>query len=396
MRLLYADPHPVPDLCTESLQILYTADALGQTGAEVVLVTPPPKPSLAPQDILGRPLSPQVRLVPLEAGLLKWLPLRTNRFFYRAVARYIARTRPDLVYARHLKLAESVLDSLPDIPLVFETHEHFAATYREDHPRPGWRERHKLAVLEQREAYVYRHAHGIVSLTEMLLEDIRAAYGVGTPAVVAPDGVDLQQARSQTAPARADHKPCLLYLGSLHPWKGVDTLIRAMPFVAAPAELHIAGGNDRRIAALRRLAEELGVADRVVFHGPVEPARRFEYIHRADVCLLPLTATSIGARHTSPIKLFEYMAAGKPIVAADLPSIRAVVTPGVHALTVAVGDPRAFAAAIDRLLADPAESARLAAAARTRAADFTWENRGRTIAAFLERIAEQSRTTRCS
>ena len=77
-------------------------------------------------------------------------------------------------------------------------------------------------------------------------------------------------------------------------------------------------------------------------------------MHRADICLLPLTDTGIGSRYTSPIKLFEYMATGKPIVVADVPATRAILTPGTNALAVPVGDPHAFAAAINTFLADPA------------------------------------------
>lgn len=88
----------------------------------------------------------------------------------------------------------------------------------------------------------------------------------------------------------------------------------------------------------------------MVFHGPIEPDRRFEYIHRADICLLPLTNTGPGGRYTSPLKLFEYMAAGKAIVVSDLPSMRQVLTPEQDALLVPTGEPEVFARAIERLL----------------------------------------------
>ncbi len=104
----------------------------------------------------------------------------------------------------------------------------------------------------------------------------------------------------------------------------------------------------------RALADEHDVARRVVFHGAVEPGRRFEWIHQVDICLLPLTETSIGGRYTSPLKLFEYMAAGKAIIVSDLPSMRQVLTSERDALLVPVGDPQAFARAIERMLQDTA------------------------------------------
>jgi glycosyltransferase involved in cell wall biosynthesis len=154
----------------------------------------------------------------------------------------------------------------------------FAQTYREDHPRPHLRERRKLQELEGREAFVYGRANGLIALTSPLLDDIRSTYRVKTPAIVAPDGVDLRQAQA-SAHRTGNAVPMLLYLGSLHPWKGVDTLIRAMKQVAHSATLAIIGGSDERIAELTALAKREGVAARVRFEGPVEPAKRFEWIH---------------------------------------------------------------------------------------------------------------------
>ena len=133
----------------------------------------------------------------------------------------------------------------------------------------------------------------------------------------------------------------------------------------------------------RALADEHDVARRVVFHGAVEPGRRFEWIHQVDICLLPLTETSIGGRYTSPLKLFEYMAAGKAIIVSDLPSMRQVLTSERDALLVPVGDPQAFARAIERMLQDTALCACLSMVARARAEAFSWHKRAETILLFI-------------
>jgi glycosyltransferase involved in cell wall biosynthesis len=384
MRLAYLDPHPVPDDCPEALQILYTVDALGEIGVDVVLVTPRPRRDIRPEDILGRPLSSKVRVQHLPDPRKRWwFPSASNKPFYWMAARALRHIGADVVLVRNLKMAEHLLKRVPRVPLVFETHELFAQSFREEHANRSVREERKLRALEEREGFVYRHAAGLLALTPLLLEDIRQTYGVDTPAEIAPDGVDLRQAEPpKTLPPNPI--PVLLYLGSLHPWKGVDTLILAMKHVTRPAMLHIVGGSDRRIAELRALAEREGVADRVVLPGPVAPGRRFEWIHKADICLLPLTSTSIASRYTSPLKLFEYLAAGKPVVASDLPSMRSVLEPGKHALLVKAGDVYAFAAAIDRLLAEPALGKQLGEAARVHARRFSWQERGRRLRHFGE------------
>ena len=390
MHVAYLDPHPVPDNCPEALQILYTVDALGALGARVTLVTPKPGSVADTRAILGHELSANVMLRHLESrrGLWRWL--RSNQPFYRMAGGELKTFGADAVLVRNLKMAEHLLRHAPNVPLFFETHELFAQGYREEHPRMSLRQHHKLAVLAQREEFVYRNAKGLIALTPLLVEDIRKMYRVETPAVVAPDGVDLEQARApvSTAPHTT---PWLLYLGSLHPWKGVDTLVRAMAHVKQPAELHVVGGNATRIKELRALADEFDVTRRVVFHGPVEPGRRFEYIHRADICLLPLTDTGLGGRYTSPLKLFEYMAAGKAIIASDLPSMRQVLTPERDALLVPTGEPGGFADAVERLLANAGLRSRLGAAAKARVEGFTWRRRCETILHFInERLGHSA------
>ncbi len=385
MHVAYLDPHPVPDNCPEALQILYTIDALGSLGARVTLVTPKPASVADTRAILGHALSSNVQVRHLEprSGIWRWL--RSNKPFYRMAAAALKDLKVDAVLVRNLKMAEHLLRHAPEVPLFFETHELFARSYQEEHKHLNLRKHHKLAALAQREETVYRGARGLIALTPLLIDDIRQAYAIDTPAVVAPDGVDLEQAQAPVS-VPMHTTPWLLYLGSLHPWKGVDTLVRALPHVKQSAELHIVGGNEQRIAELRKLAEELNVTSRVVFHGPVEPGKRFEYIHQADICLLPLSDTGLGGRYTSPLKLFEYMAAGKAIVVSDLPSMRQVLTPEQDALLVSSGEPEAFAQAIERLLTDKELRMRLGDTAKSHVQNFSWRARSETIQRF---IAEQ-------
>src|SRR3989344_5185850 len=196
MHLAYLDPHPVPDSCPEALQMLYTVDALGSLGTRVTLVTPKPDSVTDARAILGHDISTNVQARHLESrrGLWRWL--RSTQPFYRMAAATLKETKADAVLVRNLKMAEHLLRHAPNVPLFFETHELFAQSYREEHPRMNLRRHHKLAALAQREEFVYRNATGLVALTPLLVEDIRTTYRVETPATVAPDGVDLGQAQA--------------------------------------------------------------------------------------------------------------------------------------------------------------------------------------------------------
>src|SRR5436190_3315241 len=96
MRLVYPDPHPVPDYGTESLQILYTVDALGDIGIDITVLTPPLASDATAIKILGRPLSPRVTLTPVTKRR-RWLPVKSNRPFYRAAASELRKARADAV-----------------------------------------------------------------------------------------------------------------------------------------------------------------------------------------------------------------------------------------------------------------------------------------------------------
>lgn len=384
MRLAYIDPNPVPDTRPATLQILQTVDALGKIGVTVDLVTPRPRHALSPSQVLKRELPPGVCLHHLPDPRNRWwFPSGSNRPFFFMAANYLSRLQADALLVRNLKLAARLLRRRNHCPLFFETHEIFAQSYRENFATLNQAQERRYRALAATEAFVYQNAAGIITITQCLADDIRERYGAATPSIVAPDGVDLELAREARQPRPANTPPILLYLGSLHPWKGVDTLIRAMRHIDG-AVLHIAGGTEQRIAELKALSDAEQVADRVRFLGKVPPAQRFEIINRADICLLPLTNTSIGSRYTSPLKLFEYMAMGKPIITADFPSLREVLTHEETALLTESGNPKSLADSANRLLADAPLRHKLGTAAAEAAETYSWSHRAETIKHFID------------
>jgi len=345
-----------------------------------------------PSHILAREISPQVTLHYLPDIRKRWFfPLASHRPYYFLAGQWIRRNRADAVIVRNLKLADHLLRTPRMPPLFFESHELHAQTFRESHPEPTRTERRKLALLERRERFVYHHAHGIVALTPFLLDDIRTHYGAPISTLVAPDGVDLRLAAAASA-ARPDARPRLLYLGSLHPWKGVEVLLEALRQLP-DASLAIVGGSNERIDDLRKLAARLGVGERTEFTGPVAPARRFEVIAGAQICLLPSSDTSIGGRYTSPLKLFEYMAMGKPVVAGNLPAMRNVLQHGRNALLAEPGSPRAFADCIRALLGNPRLGQSLGQQAKSDALNYCWTRRAEHIGDFVGRVLNRKTIT---
>ncbi len=389
MHLAYLDPHAVPANSPKAMQITQTVASLARVGArrgwQVSLVTP--QAALPAEVILGQawPNELAVHHLPMHHW---WYPFpRSCRPFYWAAVQWCRQHRPDVVFVRNLKLADALLRAKLGIPVVFETHEWFTQTYREEHPKPSYKQARKLAQLEEREQRVYRGAAGVVTLTHALWRDIQGAYALTHRPCVAADAVELSFAQALPV-VSLTQPPVIAYLGSLHPWKGVETLVAAMAYIPAPTRLRLIGGTPERIASLKALAERLGVADRIDCRGYISPEHRFAALNDVSICLLPSSATSIGAKYTSPLKLFEYMALAKPCVVANLPAMREIVVHGETAWLVPVADASALAAGVNHLLANPQLAKALGeAAAAVVEASYTWAARAENLLDYIESLS---------
>ena len=162
--------------------------------------------------------------------------------------------------------------------------------------------------------------------------------------------------------------------------KGVGTLIEALAALDG-AHLALVGGPAEQAEALRGKWLASGLPrEGFLYAGQVAPSAVATYLSAFDICAMPHPRSEQFAHYTSPLKLFEYMAAGKAIIASDLPSWSDVVEDGETALLVPPDDIGAWRAAIQRLREDSGLRRRLGESARERAlAHYTWEARAKTI-----------------
>ncbi|PHM26191.1 glycosyltransferase family 4 protein [Xenorhabdus budapestensis] len=389
MKIAYIDPYPVPDFRVASLQILQNVDAFARQGHQVCLITPAGQNGV--EEILGRKLPPSVELIALRDMRRKWyFPINTQKLFYFQVSRWLQEHQVDAIFTRNIKMANYLLHKHPDIPHFFESHEIFSQSFKESHDLNKRANKRKYSRLRKIEQQVYYRARTVFVLTSLLRDDIYTEYGVKTPIIVAPDGVDLLavEATKMVSSGKQYQKgetTQVLYLGSLHRWKGVPTAMKSMCHLNNVV-LNIAGGNSTQIEQLKSVAQQIGVSDRVNFLGFIHPKNRFQIIADNDICILPLTKTSIGSRYTSPLKLFEYMAMGKPVVISDLPSIRDAVDEN----SVSFADSEnstSFAQQIQLLIDNPTEiMAKVEHSQRLVAEQFNWDQRAKLIIQVMEKI----------
>jgi glycosyltransferase involved in cell wall biosynthesis len=248
----------------------------------------------------------------------------------------------------------------------------------------------KLARLARRESFVWRRAEGYVTITNGLASAQNARFGARARVAVVPDGTRIRPIADDNS--RLPGPVTVGYAGHLYAWKGVDVLLAALARVPDVHAL-IVGGHEREpdLARLRLLAARLGIETRVTFTGQLPPADVPALLARADILALPNPASAISTHATSPLKLFEYMAAGKVIVASHLPAIREVLTHERNAWLVAPGDADTLAAGIRRLAGDPDLRTALAAAARRDVAEYSWDRRAERLEALFTAVLSPSR-----
>jgi glycosyltransferase involved in cell wall biosynthesis len=223
---------------------------------------------------------------------------------------------------------------------------------------------------------------GVVVITAALREHLLRSvelHGFADRLLVAPDAVNCQ--RFAQVPAALDLDQ-IGYVGSLFPGKGMEQIDR-MAGLRPELSFHVFGGSG---AHLSHWQKRVGRQTNLRLWGHVSPARIPDCFRRFGIALLPNQPSvrlpngdDIG-RFTSPMKLFEYMAAGRAIVASDLPGLREVLRHDVNSLLVPHDDPAAWAAAIDQLRRQPEQAQRLGARAKDEAEHkYSYRHRFRAI-----------------
>ena len=386
MKVLYLADIRFPLERANGIQSMETCHALAVRGHEVTLLVRPDsqQPGRDPFAFYGLPRldTQRIEVVPVTG------PPAAKRTGYLTVAigRAMGRARQDLIFTRDLGLA-SLLLRIPAsrrAPVVYEAHGlavDTAAALPQLLSGAEAAPPSKLRRLETREARVWRGTDGYVTITAGLKAALEERYGARVRVAVVPDGTRAPADGTVATPREAGSTPFTIgYAGHLYPWKGADVVIEAL--IALPeARALIVGGHEQEpdLDRLKAFAVDRDCSSRVEFIGQVPPAQVAQYLTRPDVLVLPNRPSAISDRFTSPLKLFEYMASGRPIVASDLPSIREVLTEGRNALLAEAGNPQAFVGALRRLDDDLELRARLASQALADVRAYTWTKRAERL-----------------
>jgi glycosyltransferase involved in cell wall biosynthesis len=303
---------------------------------------------------------------------------------------FLRSLRPDVLYERYALFGTAGVATARElgIPLILEVNAHLSQE-QEQH-----RELAFGATARELELAVILSAEHIVAASS-ILEGWVVDAGVHPDNVtVLPNGVDpsrFQPERGEREAVRSDlgltDEPLVGFVGRLKPPHDVVTLVRAMELVRRrdpPPHLLIVGdGPDR--ADLEELTRSLRFSDAVTFTGEVPHDSVAAHVRAFDVAVLPYGAEG---DYFSPLELFEYLAAERPVVATEVGDVGHCVVHGESGLTYAPGDARALAGAISAMLSDRLWASSLARAGRDHVRTYhTWEGNARMVAQLAEKLS---------
>jgi glycosyltransferase involved in cell wall biosynthesis len=384
LRIAMVAPCVFPSPRGSQVLIRELAQALAERGHHVHLVTYPWAECLVPISgiFVHRVSLPKVRTAPANLGWWKLLlDLRLAAVLYRVVRR----ERIDVIHAHNYEgpLISYLVRWRTGVPVVYHSHNALSDEL-EHYWKPGWRRwcaRRLGSVLDR---YVPRRADFSIALTPEL-EGFLRAHGVpGTRLAVLPPGAGPCAISDTQVPKAAafEGRFVVMYTGNLDAYqdlgvlcRGVEAFQEEVPEALLVVLTHEANWVERIPPSLSALVSA-GRA-RVVVAPAFAVVRR--WLTRADVLVCPRSSWS-----GFPIKLLNYMAAGRAVVAAE-GSAKGIVD-GETGLVFPNGDAEALAQALRRLFSDPLLRQRLGERVRTAAHEWwTWSG----VASRLERIYAQ-------
>jgi glycosyltransferase involved in cell wall biosynthesis len=355
------------------------AKALQRAGHEVVVVhLPRPGSSVAGAAADGYELR--------TAERPEWLPGAPARAVAAAhLSGIAAAERPDVVHAHDAAmLAPGWLAARRcGARLVYDSHELATGVpYRS----PAW-----AALVAGVERGFVRRADAVITVSDGIAERLQERYSLATRPTVVRNVPDLRPAGDPATPPadlrrrfEIDRAPLVLHHGAAAQDRGCENLVRALVGLDR-AHLLFLGAGGPYGERLRALSETLGVAARTHFEPPVALDRLLAHTAQADVGVSLLEPSCDNHRLALPNKVFEYVAAGVPVVVSDLPELGRLVRAYEIGWAVDPRDPASIAAGLSAAIdagADAALRERLSRAA----GELNWEREQRRLLELYERL----------
>ena len=383
MKILYLANIRLPTEKAHGIQIMKTCEALADLGHEVELAVPWRANAIKsdPFEYYGAKKNFKIKKLPsLDiVGKLGRFGFWIQSFtFAEAACWYALAKKTDVIYSR---------DELPLFNLSFFKKNIFWEAHTN---------RYNFIVKR-----LLKKCAGIVSITEGLKDFYVKKGASGEKILVAPDGVDLEKFAVKASQEQCreklglpQDKKIIMYAGHLYDWKGATTLLEAAKIFgeenSGDCLFVFVGGTEKDIKDFKVKAEKMKLSNVLILghkpHGDIP-----YYLKAADILAIPNRSDNeVSAKYTSPIKLFEYMAAGRPIVASDLPSVREILNES-NAVLAEPNSPQGLAEGVKSILQSGDLSAKIQSKASEDIKEYSWLKRAEKIVSFIKNWNNKSK-----
>lgn len=370
INVVYISNSTIPSRTANSIHVMKMCQALASNGCRVTLLAPDNK---SEYELGSECVFDYYGVDPcFEIYKLPWFGIKGRAYIYSALcAKKVREIQPDLVFGRDI--IGCALSSFLKLPLIFESHSPIVEC--------GILPRLFFNLLSQS-----KNLEKFVVITHALKKKyLKTHPHLERKIYVAPDGADLvpNGTRPICLPS-AGKRLQVGYVGHLYQGKGME-VVSLLAAQCDWADFHVVGGLETDITYWKSKCSKIR---NIKFHGYVPSNEVASYQIAFDVLLLPnqMTVTphgggksNIGA-WTSPLKLFEYMAASKPIIASDLPVLREVLEDERNALLCAHDNHQEWVDALERIRANPSLANQLGKIAyKDFNSLYTWYSRARCL-----------------
>jgi glycosyltransferase involved in cell wall biosynthesis len=408
MRIAYlSTDFGVPILGTKgaSVHVRQVVEALTRRGHEVLVLTPnpggtPTRPTTfamtaLPFDEIPALLHDKLKEEAICSG--NRLPKDLRNIFYslwvedRAV-RLLSEFQPDVVYERYALFGTAGLEIARrlSVPLLVEVN---APLVEEQQEQRGLC-LSRVATAAQR--LVFTRADELIVVSRWLVPYAESHGALPAHITVVPNAADpeLFHPAPEASEIRRrlgwDDRIVLVFVGAMKPWQGVRRLVDSLAKLGPDFRLLLVGdGPD--LDAVRARVRELQLDDAVHCTGAVPHEEVPAWLGAADIALVPYEATA--AQYFSPVKLFEYMSMGLPIVAARIAQTEEILAHGEQGWLYSASDPSEPAATLRQLAADLPAARRIGARARQHVlAHHTWERNAERVEQLAQRALGRARS----
>lgn len=377
MKLVYLAPIGLFDDWAHTVQIMKMCEAFSENGISVELIVPnrKNKNNVDPFKYNHTKNIFKITKVPFldlfftnPHPIFYWL--RLSSFFVTSRI-YLYFKNYDILYTR--EIYASLL---------------FSNVYTELHSFPKKINKLKIKALKK--------SKGIVVLTSTIKSKISNLGIKDEKIIVCHDGVRIDEFTNLTSKSEAREKLGINredyifgYIGTLKTMgmeKGVGTAIDSLKFLPQNYKLYVVGGEVHDVDFYKKFAKDNGLEDRVIFTGRVLHESVPNHIAVCDVVVAPFPKNDHYEYYMSPLKIFEYMASKRPIIATDLTSLREVLVNKKTAILIPPSDPESLALSIKELVSNKSLANEITSNAYGEVVNkYTWKKRADNILNFIKK-----------